>query len=129
MIEAPLVFLLVILLGWPLGHYLAAVMRGGPLRGDALFARIERPIYRLLGTEPTRGMALRDYVFAFLASNLVLGALVWAIFMTQAWLPLNPNGAPNMSWDLALHTMVSFLTNTNQQHYAGQAQLSHLAQI
>ena len=54
----------------------------------------------------------------------MLGALVWLQFMTQAWLPLNPDAAPNMRWDLALHTMVSFLTNTNQQHYSGQAQLS-----
>ena len=40
---------------------------------------------------------------------------------------LNP--VANMSWDLALHTMVSFLTNTNQQHYSGQAQLSYLSQM
>lgn len=53
----------------------------------------------------------------------------FAIFMTQAWLPLNPNHAPNMSWDLALHTVISFLTNTNQQHYSGQAQLSYLSQM
>ena len=59
----------------------------------------------------------------------MLAILVWTILVTQAWLPLNPNGAPNMSWDLALHTMVSFLTNTNQQHYSGQAQLSFLAHM
>lgn len=34
-----------------------------------------------------------------------------------------------MRWDTALHTMVSFLTNTNQQHYSGQAQLSQLSQM
>src|SRR5690606_27093282 len=33
-----------------------------------------------------------------------------------------------LSWDLALHTAVSFLTNTHQQHYSGQAQLSYLSQ-
>ncbi len=129
MIESALVVALALGLGWPLGVYLAAVMRGAPMRGDRLFAWIERPIYRLLGTDPARGMGWRGYAMAFLASNLALAVPVWLIFMTQGWLPLNPNGAPNMSWDLALHTMVSFLTNTNQQHYAGQAQLSHLAQM
>lgn len=123
-----LVFALAIALGWPLGHYLAAVMRGGPMRGDGLFRWLERPLYALLGTDPERGMDWRAYAGAFLLSNAVLGAVVWVILMTQAWLPLNPDAAPNMSWDLALHTMVSFLTNTNQQHYAGQAQLSYLAQ-
>ncbi|MCH6483402.1 potassium-transporting ATPase subunit KdpA [Pseudoxanthomonas sp. LH2527] len=129
MTEFLLVFALAIALGWPLGRYLAAVMRGAPMRGDALFGRIERPLYRLLGVDPAQGMDWKAYAKAFLLSNLVLGVLVWGIFMTQAWLPLNPNDAPNMRWDLALHTMVSFLTNTNQQHYSGQAQLSYLAQM
>jgi len=129
MTEFLLVFALAIALGWPLGRYLAAVMRGAPMRGDALFGRIERPLYRVLGVDPAQGMGWKAYAKAFLLSNLVLGLLVWIIFMTQAWLPLNPNDAPNMRWDLALHTIVSFLTNTNQQHYSGQAQLSYLAQM
>lgn len=129
MSEFFLVFALAVVLGWPLGRYLAAVMRGEPMRGDVLFLRLERPLYALIGTQPQRGMSWRGYAGAFVLSNLVLGVVVMAILMTQAWLPLNPNGAPNMSWDLALHTMVSFLTNTNQQHYSGQAQLSYLAHM
>lgn len=129
MTEFFLVFALAIGLGWPLGRYLAAVMRGEPMRGDGLFLWLERPLYALLGTNPHRGMSWRGYARAFLLSNGVLAVMVWLILMTQAWLPLNPNGASNMSWDLALHTMVSFLTNTNQQHYAGQAQLSYLAHM
>lgn len=129
MTEFLLVFALAIALGWPLGRYLAAVMRGAPMRGDRLFGVIERPFYRLLGVDPAQGMGWKAYAKAFLLSNLVLGVLAWGVFMTQAWLPLNPNDAPNMRWDLALHTMVSFLTNTNQQHYSGQAQLSYLAQM
>ena len=127
MTEFFLVFALAIALGWPLGRYLAAVMRGAPMRGDRLFGVIERPLYRLLGVDPAQGMGWKGYAKAFLLSNLVLGVIVWVVLMTQAWLPLNPNGIPNMRWDLALHTMVSFLTNTNQQHYSGQAQLSYLA--
>lgn len=129
MTEFIFVFVLAIALGWPLGQYLAAVMRGAPMRSDRLFGWVERPLYRLLGVDPQQGMGWKTYAGAFLWSNAVLGALVFLVFMTQAWLPLNPNGAPNMRWDLALHTMVSFLTNTNQQHYSGQAQLSYLAQM
>jgi len=128
MIDTLLVYALALLLGWPLGLYLAKVMRGAPMRGDALFGWVERPLYRLLGTDPARGMNWRGYAGAFLASNLVLGVLVFALFVTQAWLPLNPDAVPNMRWDVALHTMVSFLTNTDQQHYSGQAQLSYLSQ-
>lgn len=129
MIEVLLVFLLAIGLGWPLGLYLAKVMRGAPMHGDRVFGWLEKPVYRLLGNDPQRGMGWRGYAKAFLLSNLAVGALVWMLFMTQAWLPLNPDAIPNMRWDLALHTMVSFLTNTNQQHYSGQAQLSYLSQM
>ncbi|MEI2415129.1 potassium-transporting ATPase subunit KdpA [Orrella sp. JC864] len=129
MTEFLIVIALALALGWPLGRYLAAVMRGAPMRGDRAFGLIERPLYRLLGVDPARSMGWQEYARAFLLSNLVLGGIAWVLFMTQAWLPLNPNQAPNMRWDLALHTAVSFLTNTNQQHYSGQAQLSHLSQM
>ena len=129
MIEILLVFALAIGLAWPLGRYLAAVMRGAPMLGDRMFGWLEKPVYGLLGIDPLRGMSWRGYAKAFLLSNLMVGVLVWVLFMTQAWLPLNPDAVPNMRWDLALHTMVSFLTNTNQQHYSGQAQLSYLSQM
>ncbi|ATE71473.1 potassium-transporting ATPase subunit KdpA [Lysobacter capsici] len=129
MIEIFLVFALAVGLGWPLGLYLARVMRGDRSRLDAVFAPVEGAIYRVLGVDPARGMSWRGYALAFALSNLVLAVLVWVLFMTQAWLPFNPDAIPNMRWDTALHTMVSFLTNTNQQHYSGQAQLSYLAQM
>lgn len=129
MTEWMIVIAAALLLGWPLGLYLAAVMRGEPMRGDRVFGWIERPIYALMGTNPARGMSCKGYVTAFLLSNLLLFGLAWGVLMVQAWLPLNPNGAPNMSWDLALHTAVSFLTNTNQQHYSGQAQISFLSHM
>ncbi|HYG05880.1 MAG TPA: potassium-transporting ATPase subunit KdpA [Stenotrophomonas sp.] len=129
MTETLLLFLAAIALAWPLGVYLAKVMRGAPMRGDALFGLLERPVYALLGTRPEQGMSWRGYVLAFLVSNLVVGGLVWIVLMTQGGLPLNPDHVPNLRWDTALHTAMSFLTNTNQQHYSGQAQLSYLAQV
>src|SRR5687768_7346826 len=118
MIEIFLVFALAVGLGWPLGLYLARVMRGDRSRLDAVFAPVEGAIYRVLGVDPARGMSWRGYALAFALSNLVLAVLVWVLFMTQAWLPFNPDAIANMRWDTALHTMVSFLTNTNQQHYS-----------
>lgn len=129
MTEALVILLAGIALAWPLGLYLARLMRGAPMRIDPLFGWIEKPLYRLLGVDPDRAMSWRGYVTAFLLSNLVLAVPTLAVFMTQAWLPLNPDHIPNLRWDTALHTMVSFLTNTNQQHYSGQAQLSYLSQM
>jgi K+-transporting ATPase ATPase A chain len=129
MIDIILVFALAIGLGWPLGLYLARVMRGERSALDRVFRPLERVIYRMLGTDPSHGMSWKGYAKAFVLSNVMLGLVVWVQFMVQAWLPLNPDGVPNMRWDTALHTMVSFLTNTNQQHYSGQAQLSYLSQM
>ncbi|MCH7314796.1 potassium-transporting ATPase subunit KdpA [Acinetobacter sp. ANC 3882] len=122
------VFVLSLLLAYPLGAYLADVMQVKPMKSDRLFNWIEQPIYAVLGVKRC-GMNWRQYLAAFIFSNiLLLGASV-TILMTQAWLPLNPDHIPNMNWDLALHTTISFLTNTNQQHYSGQAQLSYLSQM
>ena len=129
MTEALVILLAGIALAWPLGLYLARLMRGTPMRIDPLFQWIEQPLYRRLGVDPGRAMSWRGYAIAFLASNLVLALPTLAVFMTQAWLPLNPDQVPNLRWDTALHTVVSFLTNTKQQHYSGQAQLSYLSQM
>lgn len=129
MTETLVILLAGIALAWPLGLYLARLMRGTPMRIDILFHWIEKPLYRVLGVDPAHSMSWRGYVLAFLISNLVLAVLTQAVFMTQAWLPFNPDNIPNLRWDTALHTMVSFLTNTNQQHYSGQAQLSYLSQM
>ncbi len=122
------VFVLSLLLAYPLGTYLADVMQAKPMKSDALFNWIEKPIYAVLGVK-RNGMNWRQYLGAFVLSNALLLGASLAILMTQAWLPLNPDHIPNMNWDLALHTSISFLTNTNQQHYSGQAQLSYLSQM
>lgn len=129
MLELVLLLLIVTILAFPLGKYLAAIMQNKVMKIDPLFNWIEKPIYAVLGTHPQQGMQVKTYIFSFIFSCLSIGVVVWALFMLQAYLPLNPNHAPNMSWDLALHSMISFLTNTNQQHYSGQAQLSYLSQM
>ena len=129
MTEFILTMALAIALGWPLGRYMARVMRGDAAPGDRLLAPVERLLYRMLGAGAQGGMSWRGYAANFLFANVVLGVIVWCLFMAQGVLPLNPDQVPGMKWDLALHTMVSFLTNTNQQHYSGQAQLSYLSQM
>ena len=52
--ESVIVFLLAILLAYPLGNYLAAVMQGQPMSTDKLFRWVEQPIYRLLSVSPQK---------------------------------------------------------------------------
>lgn len=128
MSEVILVYALTFLLAWPLGHYLARVFRHEKTWLDPVLGGLERLLYRLLGTRETQGMSWFGYARALLFSNLAVGVAAYLIFIFQGRLPLNPDGIPGLSWDLALHTAASFVTNTNQQHYSGQAQLSYLSQ-
>jgi K+-transporting ATPase ATPase A chain len=129
MLESFLSLLAVLVLAWPLGQYMAKALGDAPSGMDRVFGPIERVIYRLSGIDATRGMGWRGIVIAFGLSNLALAVIAQLILMFQNLLPLNPDGIPGMRWDVALHTMVSFLTNTNQQHYSGQAQLSYFSQL
>jgi len=128
MFEIALLLTLALLMAWPLGHYMAGIYSGQPHFSDRLFLPFERLCYRALGIDAARGMDWKTYGKAFLFSNLVLGLLAFLLLLLQHRLPLNPDGIGALSWDLALHTAVSFITNTNQQHYSGQAQLTQLSQ-
>jgi potassium-transporting ATPase potassium-binding subunit len=96
---------------------------------DPILNPLERRLYRLLRVDPTRGMTWRGYAMAILWSNLPIAIVAFLIFVFQDRLPLNPDKIGPLSWDAALHTTASFITNTNQQHYSGQSQLSYLSQL
>ena len=128
MIEITLTLAVALVLAWPLSRYMAQIFSLTPSKLDRVFGPIENVFYRLIGINPSDGMTWRGYARALIGTNLALGALFFAMLMLQGHLPFNPDKIAGMNWDLALHTMISFLTNTNQQHYSGQAQLSYLSQ-
>lgn len=128
MLEITLIFVLALGLAWPLGRYMAGVFSGLPHVSDRIFGPVEGIIYKLIGVNPLQGMTWKNYAWALLFCNLVFGIIAYSILLFQHVLPMNPDNIGPLSWDLALHTAVSFLTNTNQQHYSGQAQLSYLSQ-
>lgn len=55
--------------------------------------------------------------------------VVFAILAMQQVLPLNPDGKGALSPDLIFHTVASFTSNTNLQHYSGEVSLSYFSQI
>lgn len=124
-----LVYGLSFLLAFPLGYYMFRVFKHQRTWLDPVLNPIENGFYRLFGIDPERGMTWRGYAVALLFTNLLVGIVAYFVFIFQGYLPLNPDDIPGMSWDLALHTVASFITNTNQQHYSGQAQLSYLSQM
>ncbi|HQT92876.1 MAG TPA: potassium-transporting ATPase subunit KdpA, partial [Candidatus Kryptobacter bacterium] len=71
----------------------------------------------------------KNYLFAVLAFSVVGLVVLWLMMVLQAYLPWNPQHLPNVSWDLAFNTAVSFMTNTNWQSYAGETTLSYFVQM
>ncbi len=126
--EALLIYATALLLAWPLGCYLALVYADRPTGLDRVLGPAEGLIYRAIGVRANLSMGWRTYGRALLRLHLAIALLAFGILVFQGWLPLNPGRISNMPWDLALHTVASFITNTNQQHYSGQAQLSYLSQ-
>lgn len=111
------------------GKYMARVFLGEKTLLDPVMKPVERTIYALSGIRVKEDMTGWQYAQAIFYSNIFMGLLIFFLIMNQGWLPLNPTklGAP--TWDTALHTTISFITNTNQQHYSGETTLSYGSQM
>ncbi|WP_026734801.1 potassium-transporting ATPase subunit KdpA [Fischerella sp. PCC 9605] len=110
------------------GKYIARVFLGERTLFDSVLNPIERIIYILGGVRWKQDMTCWQYIRAVLGSNFLMGVVVYLIFKYQGYLPLNPMNFQAPSWDLALHTTISFLTNTDQQHYIPETTLSYFSQ-
>ena len=129
LIQIALTLLILVAIVPFLGSYMAKVYLNEKTFLDVVFSPIDRFIYRASGVQFERTMTGWQYSRAVLFSNLAMFILVFLIMMLQGILPLNPTGLPSPSWDLALHTSISFVTNTNQQHYSGETTYSYASQM
>ena len=111
-----------------LGKYIARIFLGEGTILDPVMKPIEAIIYILGGVGKKNDMTGWQYIRALLYSNFVMGVMVYALLYYQKFLPWNPNELGRMRWDLLLHTTISFLTNTDQQHYATENTFSYFSQ-
>ncbi len=65
-------------------------------------------------------MGWKEYFLAALIVNIFQMVIAFVIFSFQGVLPMNPQGFPGLSSDLAFMQVISFATNTNLQHYNGE---------
>ncbi|HVM76673.1 MAG TPA: potassium-transporting ATPase subunit KdpA [Candidatus Paceibacterota bacterium] len=113
-----------------LGAYLVRVLDpDGKTFLDKLMKPLERLTYRLFGIDPHKEQNWKQYTVAMLLFSAVSLFFTYIILRIQQWLPLNPQGLPNLSPHLAFNTAVSFTTNTNWQSYAGEATMSYFSQM
>jgi len=122
-------FAITLVIGIFLGKYIANVYGYKKTFLDPVFEPIEKLIYKISGINPNRQMNWKQNMYAMLAINLVWFIIGFLLLLNQAWLPLNPDGNPNMSPDLAFNTTISFLVNCNLQHYSGETGVSYLSQL
>lgn len=123
-----LMFLITLLLAWPLGKYMARVFRGEKTITDFLHP-LERFFFRFCGINPATPMNWKQFLKAMLTINLLWLVYAMLLLIFQNKLPLNPDGNPGQTPDLAFNTAISFLVNCNLQHYSGESGLTYFTQL
>ncbi len=121
-------FIMTVALAVPLGKYIANVYAGNKSALD-FFTPLEKGFFKISGIDAQREMTWQEHLKALLTINLLWFFWAVLILMNQGWLPLNPDGNPSMLPDLAFNTAISFLTNTNLQHYSGESGMSYFGQL
>jgi K+-transporting ATPase ATPase A chain len=119
-----------VLITKPMGLYLLRVLDpNGRTWLDPVLRPLERLTYRLMGVDRNKEHDWKQYTLAMLLFSLVGCLFTYAILRLQNILPLNPQGLPAVSDDLAFNTAVSFTTNTNWQNYVGESTMSYFSQM
>lgn len=124
-----LMYAVLLLFAIPLGRYIGKVFSNHRTWLDGIFNPLDSVFYKLGGADPQREMNWKEHLIALLTINLVWFVLSMFVLTNMSWLPLNPDHNTSMSGDLAFNTAVSFITNTNLQHYSGETGLSYLGQL
>lgn len=127
-VSIAVLLLIAALLAKPVGLYIAKAFDYTPTGVDRVFGWIEKPLMRLSGIK-NNNQNWKQYVLSILCINAFMILIVYAIFRLQHLLPLNPSDIAAMEPTLAFNTAISFMTNTNLQHYSGESGLSYLAQM
>ncbi len=119
---------LVMLLVIPMGKYIFKVISGQKSFADPVMDRIDNLVYKVTGIKREE-MNWKQYAIALVLTNLAMTLTVYLIFRLQEFIGLNPNANKNMEPSLSFHTAISFVTNTNLQHYSGEWGLSYFSQM
>lgn len=121
-------YVVTILLAIPLGKYIAKVFNGEKTWLNFM-APLERLILKLSGINSEKEMNWKQHLKAMLTINVIWLFYAFFCLLFQSHLPLNPDGNPNQSPDLAFNTAISFLTNCNLQDYSGESGATYYTQL
>ena len=124
-----LIFGLAVAMAIPFGKYISRVYKGEKTFLDFM-SPLENLFFKLSGIDPEAQWDWKQNIKAMLTINFVWFILGMIILVSQGVIPLwNPDGIPAMEPTQAFNTVVSFLTNTNLQHYSGETGASYFSQM
>lgn len=129
MLELIVTIAIFIALVIPVGNYLYHISTGQKTFADPVMNRIDGVIYKISGIHPEKGMNWWQYAVALLTTNAVMIFIGYLILRIQSISILNPNGIASMEETLSFNTIISFMSNTNLQHYSGESGLSYFSQL
>ena len=129
MLQIVLTILIYLILVIPVGVYVYHIAAGKRTFADPVFNRVDGVIYKVSGIHPEQGMNWKTYAMALIGTNAVMIFLGYIILRIQSIGWFNPNGIEGMESSLSFNTIISFMTNTNLQHYSGESGLSYLSQM
>ena len=129
MLQIIITVLFYLVLVIPAGTYMFHISTGKHTLGDPVFDRIDGAIYKVCGINPHKEMNWKQYVVALICTNGIMIALGYLVLRIQSLPVLNPNHIEGMDPALSFNTIISFMTNTNLQHYSGESGLSYLSQM
>ena len=109
------------ILAIPMSRYLAWIM-DGKYQPPQIFAWFERT----LDSGPQNW---KQYTISLLIFNTALFVFGFIVLSLQPWMPLNPDGKGMLAPSTIFHSVDSFMTNTDLQHYSGDVAFSNFSQI
>lgn len=128
MLQNILFLIVFMILVVPMGKYLYQVANCEEAFGDRIFNRVDNTIYKIFKIDKEE-MNWKQYVLALIITNAVMIFAGYLILRIQGVGLFNPSEIGGMEPSLSFNTIISFMTNTNLQHYSGESGLSYLAQM
>lgn len=127
--ELLLTIIIFLVLVIPVGTYLYHITAWKKTFADPVMNRVDGVIYKISGVDPKKGMTWWQYAIALLITNAAMILIGYVILRIQSLPIFNPNNIGSMEETLSFNTIISFMTNTNLQHYSGESGLSYLSQM
>lgn len=129
MLQLSLTLIFYLILVIPIGSYLYKIAAGKHTFSDPVFDWVDGFIYKLSKVDPEKSMNWKQYAQVLVGTNGLMLIIGYLILRIQSLPIFNPNGIGAMEPILAFNTIISFMSNTNLQHYSGETGLTYLSQM